>query len=112
MRRTARLVRDFEKGYASQKTALLSFAGKVGCSPESLLNWVRQAERDEGYRSLPTSNSAARIKEPVRESRKLKRANEILRAGLKLVAANWNSLPSRLLGRMLGCDAHEATKIN
>ncbi len=77
--RAVRLVRDHGESYGSQWAAICSIAGKIGCSPETLRNWVRQAERDAGDRSGPTSDEKARIKELERENRELKQANEILR---------------------------------
>ena len=50
-----------------------------GCTAETLRNWVRQAERDQGLRSGPTSDERERIKALEREVRELRRANEILR---------------------------------
>ena len=40
---------------------------------------MRQAERDQGRRAGVTSTERDRLKEPERENRELKRANEILR---------------------------------
>ena len=36
--------------------AIRSIAVKIGCSGETLRNWVRQAERDQGQRAGPTTN--------------------------------------------------------
>jgi transposase len=63
----------------SQWAAIVSIAGKIGCTPESLRKWVRQSERDQGKRSGLTSTEQERIKQLERESLELKRANEILR---------------------------------
>ena len=41
--------------------------------------WVSRAERDQGLRVGMTSSDRDRLKELERESRELKRANEILR---------------------------------
>ena len=57
----------------------VSAAGKLGCSPDSLRVWMRQAQRDGGERPGPTSAEIARIKELEREVRELRQANEILR---------------------------------
>ena len=46
---------------------------------ETLRNWVRQAERDQGLRAGPTSAEQERIKALEREVRELRQANEILR---------------------------------
>jgi len=56
-----------------------SIASKMGCTPETLRNWVRQAERDAGVRSGLTTSDQQRLKELERENFELKRANEILR---------------------------------
>ena len=41
--------------YISQYVAIRSIAAKIGCSGETLRNWVRQAERDQSLRAGPTS---------------------------------------------------------
>jgi len=77
--RAVRLVWDTEREYSSQWAAIVSIAGKVGCTAETLRKWVRQAERDTGKRAGQTTDERDRIKELERENRELKRANEILR---------------------------------
>jgi len=59
--------------------ARFTIAAKIGCTAETLRNWVRQAERDQGLRSGPTSDERERIKALEREVRELRQANEILR---------------------------------
>ena len=39
-----------ERQYESQWAGIRSVADKIGCSAETLRNWVRQAERDAGHR--------------------------------------------------------------
>jgi len=77
--RAVRLVWEAEGGHASQWAAIRSIAPKIGCTEETLRRWVRQAERDTGARSGPTTEERERLKELEREVRELKRANEILR---------------------------------
>ncbi len=77
--RAVRLVFEHQGEYASQWAALSSIASKIGCTPETLRQWVRRAERDQGLRSGMTSSDRERLKELERENRELKRANEILR---------------------------------
>ncbi len=77
--RAVRMVREHEREYASQWAAITSIAEKIGCSGETLRNWVRQAERDEGRRPGLTTDERQRLRELERENRELKRANEILR---------------------------------
>ena len=52
---------------------------KLGCTPETLRKWVRQAERDTGQRAGLTTDERQRVKALEREVRELKRTNEILR---------------------------------
>ena len=59
--------------------AIRSIAAKIGCSGETLRNWVRQAERDRDVRAGPTTDERERIKALQREVRELRQANEILR---------------------------------
>ncbi len=77
--RAVRMVREHEREHASQWAAITSIAEKIGCSGETLRNWVRQAERDEGLRPGLTTDEQQRLKDLERENRELKRANEILR---------------------------------
>lgn len=77
--RAVRLVKQCEPEHSSQWAAICSIAQKIGCSGESLRNWVRQAERDAGESPGATTDEKARIKALERENRELRRANEILR---------------------------------
>jgi transposase len=48
--RAVRMVFEHTPEHSSQWAAITSIAGKIGCNPETLRNWVRQAERDVGAR--------------------------------------------------------------
>jgi len=77
--RAVRMVLDHQGEHGSQYAAIRSIAAKIGCSGETLRNWVRQAERDRGLRAGPTTEERERIKALERENRELRQANEILR---------------------------------
>jgi transposase len=77
--RAVRMVFEHASEYDSQWATIRSVAEKIGCSPESLRKWVRQAERDQGLRPGLTTDERARLKELEKENRELRRANEILR---------------------------------
>jgi len=77
--RAVRMVWEQEKEHDSQWGAIRSIAEKIGCSSETLRNWVRQAERDAGRRSGLTTEEKQRLKDLERENRELRRTNEILR---------------------------------
>ena len=77
--RAVRLVFEQRGQHESQWAAVVSIAGKIGATPQTLLNWVRQHEHDTGQREGVTTAEAARVKELEREVRELRRANEILK---------------------------------
>jgi transposase-like protein len=74
--RAVRLVLDGAGDHCSQWAAINSIAAKIGCTAETLRRWVRQAERDRGKRSGPTTEAQDRIKALEREVRELRQANE------------------------------------
>ncbi len=77
--RAVRLVQDHEGDHASRWAAISSIAAKIGCSPHTLLEWVKKAEVDSGKRGGVSTDVAAKLKALERENRELRQANEILR---------------------------------
>lgn len=61
-------------------------ARQLGVGTESLRNWVRQAEVDDGHRPGVSTTEVERIKDLEREVRELRRANEILKAAASFFA--------------------------
>jgi transposase len=77
--RAVRMVSEHRGEHESQWAAVVSIAAKIGCTPQTLLTWVRRHERDSGQREGTTTAEATRIKDLEREVRELRKANEILK---------------------------------
>ena len=77
--RAVRLVFEHEKDHPSRWAAVSSIAAKIGCTAQSLNEWVRRAEVDSGVRGGVPTEIAERLKALERENRELRQANEILR---------------------------------
>jgi transposase-like protein len=77
--RAVRLVLDHQGEHASRWAAVSSIAAKIGCTSQTLHEWVKKAERDNGVRSGAPADLTAKLKALERENRELRQVNEILR---------------------------------
>jgi transposase-like protein len=73
------MVLDHEGEHASRWASVVSIAAKIGCTPQTLNEWVKKAEVDSGHKPGLTTDMAAKLKALERENRELRQANEILR---------------------------------
>ena len=78
---------DARRDPATRPGALRRVGEQLGINPETLRNWVVQAEVDAGSRPGVSTDEARRIAELERENRELRRANEILRTASAFFAA-------------------------
>ena len=77
--RAVRMVQEHRGEYPSLWAAVESIAPKIGCVPQTLLEWVKRQEVDGGQRDGLTTNERERIKALEREVKELRRANDILK---------------------------------
>jgi len=77
--RAVRMVLDHQGEYSSRWAAVSSIAAKIGCTAQTLNEWVKKAEVDDGSRPGLPSDVAEKMKALERENRELRQANEILR---------------------------------
>jgi len=75
--------------------AVTRVARQLGIGPESLRNWVKQTDVDNGMRPGVTTEQQRRIAELERENRELRRANEILKAASAFFARELDPRPPR-----------------
>jgi transposase len=85
--RAVRLVRETATEQGERHDAVGKVARQLGIGPESLRNWVRQAEIDAGAQPGLTTADRERIKELERENFELRRANEILKSAATFFGA-------------------------
>jgi transposase-like protein len=74
--RAIRMVYEQREHHESQWAAIESVAQKIGCTAQTLRNWIAKGEAKAG---AGDAASSPRVKELEREVRELKRANEILK---------------------------------
>ena len=77
--RAVRLVQEHRGEYPSLWAAVESIAPKIGCVPQTLLEWVKREEVDGGQREGLSTSERERIKALEREVKELRRANDILK---------------------------------
>ena len=84
--RAVRMVQEHRGDYPSLWAAVESIAPKIGCVPQTLLDWVKREEVDAGQRDGLSSSERERLKQLERENKELRRANDNLKAASAVFA--------------------------
>lgn len=77
--RAVRMVQDHRGEYPSLWAAVESIAPKIGCVPQTLLEWFKQTQVDQHGAPGVTTAEREHVKQLEREVKELRRANEILK---------------------------------
>ncbi len=85
--RATRMAVELRQDPETKLGAIQRVAEQLGMHPETLRNWVRQAEIDGGTRPGTTTAEAQRIAELEQQVRELRRTNEILKTSAAFFAA-------------------------
>ena len=85
--RAVRLVLENESNYKTRAECLRSISSKIGCSAETLRDWVKKDDIENGKREGLTQSERAELKDLKRENKELRQANDILRKASAFFAA-------------------------
>jgi transposase-like protein len=91
--RAVRLVRQLRAETGLRHGAVQRVASQLGYGVESVRQWVKQAEIDDGDAPGVTTAEAKRIQELEQEVRELRRANAILKSASAFFAAELDRPP-------------------
>jgi transposase len=78
--KAVRLVLDHCGDYRSEWAAITAVSKRLGMNAETLRNWIRQQQVDDGTRDGVTSEAAAEIRALKRRNAELEQTIEILKA--------------------------------
>jgi len=85
--RAIRMAVEARRDPATRVGALWRIGDQLGINPETLRNWVTQAEVDAGERPGTSTSDAQRLAELELEVRELRRSNAILRSASAFFAS-------------------------
>lgn len=76
--KAVRLVREHREDYPSEWAAITAVSKRLGMNAETLRNWIRQQQVDDGDRDGVSSEAAAEIRALKRRNAELEQTNVIL----------------------------------
>jgi transposase len=78
--KAVRLVLDHRDEYPSEYAAIKAASKRLGMNPETLRNWIRQQQVDEGQREGVSTDAAAEIRKLKKRNAELEETIEVLKA--------------------------------
>ena len=84
--KAVRLVLEHRDDYPSEWAAITAVSKRLGMNAETLRNWIRQKQVDDGQRDGVTSEAAAEIRALKRRNAELEQTIEILKAATSFFA--------------------------
>jgi len=93
--RAVRMVQELVKDDPNDHGVITRVSRQLGVGSQSLRNWVKQADINEGKRVGLTTAEHEELSELRKENRELKRANDILQAAATFFGAALDRQPKR-----------------
>ena len=93
--RAVRLVREWQEARGVTEGGYTPISKQLGIRRETLRQWVRDAEAEEGMGPGLSRDERSRIAELERENRELRRANEILKSAAAFFGAELDRRPKK-----------------
>jgi len=78
--KVVRLVLDHRGDYPSEWAAITAVSKRLGMNAETLRNWIRQQQVDDGQREGVSTEVVAEVRELKKRNRELEETVEVLKA--------------------------------